>query len=69
MIGVIKTFGWIFFAVPLAAFIGAGVKIIGGLAAEDGFIKMIVSSLFAIFALGSIILILVYLTDVLQMFV
>jgi hypothetical protein len=65
---VIKVIGWIFVILPVAAFVAAGVKIIGGLMGDDGFIKMLVMSSFAVFALGVVILLMIYLTDVLQMF-
>ena len=63
---VIKVIGWILVSLPVLAFLIAGIKIVGGLMEDDGFIKMLVMSAFAIFGLGAIILILIYLTDVLQ---
>ncbi len=66
---VIKVIAWILVILPVAAFLFAGIKIIGGLMADDGFIKMLVSTGFAIFMLGAIVLILIYLTDVLQFIV
>ncbi len=65
---VVKVIGWIFVILPVLAFVGAGVKIIGGLMEDDGFIKMLVMSSFAVFALGVVILLMIYLTDVMQAF-
>lgn len=63
---VIKVIGWILVLLPVLAFLIASFKIMAGLMEDDGFIKMLIMSSFAIFGLGVVILILIYLTDVLQ---
>jgi hypothetical protein len=62
LVGILKFIGWVFTITPLAIVIGVSVVMIKGAANDDDLIKALTMLGLTFFAIGVILLVLVYLT-------
>lgn len=65
MLFVVKIIAWFLFATPLLVFLGLSIWMLRGLMEDDAIIKALTMLGIAFFLIGTILLVLIYMTDIL----